>query len=102
MLRKRGFSVIETNNGASALEMLRAQGDEIDVLLLDTTSPGMSSREVFEEVRKTLPNLKVILTSAHSRETVDAAFAGLEIERFIRKPFQMVELVDVLQGALSG
>jgi len=45
------------------------------------------------------PNLKVILTSAHNKETVDAYFAGLPIEHFIRKPFRIVDLVSFLGGA---
>ena len=47
------------------------------------------------------PNLKVILTSAYSRETVDASFAGLRIERFIRKPFQIGDLMSLLQDVMS-
>jgi hypothetical protein len=48
------------------------------------------------------PDLKVILTSAYSRETVNASFAGLSIEGFIRKPFQMIDLIGLLEEALSA
>ena len=44
----------------------------------------------------------MILTSAYGKETVSASFAGLRVERFIRKPFQLAELVDELQNALSA
>jgi two-component system, cell cycle sensor histidine kinase and response regulator CckA len=100
MLRKNGFQVIEAVDGSSALELVRSHKDEIHWMLLDVTLPGVSSREVFEEARFVRPNLKVILTSAYSRETVDASFAGLRIERFIRKPFQIVDLMGLLQDAL--
>ena len=42
-------------------------------MLLDVTLPGVSSREVVEQARVTRPNLKVILTSAYGRETVDTS-----------------------------
>jgi hypothetical protein len=32
---------------------------------------------------------------------VDASFTGLSVERFIRKPFQLGELVSVLGEAIS-
>jgi signal transduction histidine kinase/CheY-like chemotaxis protein len=102
MLRKQGFRVIEAGDGSSALELIHAYKDEIDVVLLDVTLPGVSSREVFEEVRRVRPNLKVILTSAYSRETVDASFAGEAIEGFIRKPFQLVDLIGLLQQCLHN
>jgi two-component system cell cycle sensor histidine kinase/response regulator CckA len=71
------------------------------VVLLDVTLPGPSSREIFEETRRIRPELKVILTSAYGKETVAGSFAGLPVERFIRKPFQLAELVAVLQDALA-
>jgi PAS domain S-box-containing protein len=101
LLRKNGFEVMEASDGSSALEVLRA-GNRIDVMLLDVTLPGVSSREVFEEAQRTRPNLKAILTSAYSRETVDSYFPGARIERFIRKPFRVRDLMGMLQGALSG
>ncbi len=70
-------------------------------MLLDITLPGVSSREVFEQAQRLRPNLKVILTSAYGREAVNASFEGLPVERFIRKPFQFVDLMGLLQDALS-
>jgi CheY-like chemotaxis protein len=102
MLRKSGFRVIEAIDGSSALELVRTHEDDIDLMLLDVTLPGVSSREVFEEARFRRPKLKVILTSAYSRETVDASFAGLRVERFIRKPFQIVDLMGMLQDVLAN
>jgi two-component system, cell cycle sensor histidine kinase and response regulator CckA len=102
MLQKNGFEVIEAGDGSSALDLVRTYRDKIDVMLLDITLPGVSSREVFEQARRLRPNLKVILTSAYGREAVDASFEGLRVERFIRKPFQFVDLMGVLQDALSA
>jgi CheY-like chemotaxis protein len=103
MLQEKGFRVIEAIDGYSALDLVRSQKYEIDAMLLDVTLPGVSSREIFEEARQLRPNLKIILTSAYSRETVEASFAGLRVERFIRKPFRFVDLMSLLQEAtLSG
>jgi two-component system, cell cycle sensor histidine kinase and response regulator CckA len=101
MLRKYGLQVIEAIDGSSALELVRMHKDQIEVMLLDVTLPGVSSREVFEEARHIRPNLEIILASAYSKGTVDASFAGLRIERFIRKPFQLVDLINLLEDALS-
>ena len=99
-LIKSGFSVMEASDGSAAMELIRAHLHDIDVVLLDVTLPGMTSREVFEEIQRIRPDLKVILTSADGKQTVDAAFAGLRIEHFIRKPFQLGDLVNMLQGVV--
>ena len=95
-LRKRGFSVLEASDGSAAMDLIRARANDIDVILLDVTLPGVSSREILEEAERIRPELKVILTSAYGKETVSATFAGLRVERFIRKPFPLGDLVQLI------
>jgi len=101
-LRNRGFSVLEANDGSAAIDLIREHNDEIEAVFLDVTLPGVSSRVVFEAVLGTRPDVKVIVTSAYGKETVDASFAGLRIEQFIRKPFHLGDLAHLLVSALSG
>jgi CheY-like chemotaxis protein len=101
-LRNRGYSVLDAGDGTAAMDLFLAHKDEIDAILLDVTIPGKSSREVFEEILRVRRNLKVILTSAYSEETVASFFAGLRIMHFIRKPFKLAELADVLRDVLSA
>jgi two-component system cell cycle sensor histidine kinase/response regulator CckA len=99
-LRKRGFSVMEASNGSEAMHALGTHKDEIDSVLLDVTIPGTSSREIFYKIQETRPDLKVIVTSAYSKETVDTFFAGLRIDHFLRKPFQLADLTSLLGDVL--
>jgi PAS domain S-box-containing protein len=102
LLRKKGFSVIEANDGTAAVDLIHARKDEIDMMLLDVTLPGLSSREVLEQARHLRPHLKVVITSAYSRDAVEASFAGLQVERFIRKPFRLDDLIGVLADDVSA
>jgi two-component system, cell cycle sensor histidine kinase and response regulator CckA len=99
-LRKRGFCVIEASNGEAAIESVR-KGHDLKAMLLDVTLLGMTSREIYETVKRIQPDLKIIFTSAYGREMVDVSLAGLSVEHFIRKPFQLNELVDTLSAAIS-
>jgi DNA-binding response OmpR family regulator len=100
MLRKKGFSVLEASDGNLAVDLIRAQTEDIAVVLLDLTLPGKSSHEVFEELRRARPGAKVILTSAYGRESVPASLTGLQHENFIRKPYHLSELVSAVRNAL--
>jgi two-component system, cell cycle sensor histidine kinase and response regulator CckA len=102
VLARRGFLVLEACDGSAATELIRASGDDIDLVLLDVTLPGMSCREIFEQTQRDRPNLKIVLTSAYSKEIVDASFAGLRVEHFIRKPFQLGDLMNSLQALLCS
>jgi two-component system, cell cycle sensor histidine kinase and response regulator CckA len=101
-LRMRGFAVIEAKDGSVAMDLMRKHRDGIDIILLDVTLPGTSSREVFEEAQRLRTNLKIVLSSAYDRGSVDAYFAGLRITQFIRKPFQLHDLEVTLRDALAG
>ena len=100
-LQKKGFVVLEAGDGAAALRLIRAHLGDIDVVLLDVVIPEVSSREVLENLRRLRPGIKVILTSTYSKEIVDARFAGLPVERFIRKPFQLIDLFAQVGNALG-
>ena len=102
VLARTGFLVLEARDGAAAMDLIRASGDDIDLVLLDVTLPGMSCREIFEHTQRNRPNLKIVLTSAYPKETIDASFAGLRVEHFIRKPFQLGDLMNSLQALLCA
>ncbi len=101
-LRNRGYSVLDAGDGTAAMDLFLAHKDEIDAILLDVTIPGKSSREVFEEILRVRPNLKIVLTSAYSEETVAASFAAVRVTHFIRKPFKLAELAGLLRNILSA
>ena len=102
VLRIKGFSVMEAQDGSVAIELMRNHRDNIDVILLDVTLPGASSKEVFEEAMRICVNPKVVLTSAYDRRTVDSFFPGVRIAQFIRKPFQLDDLASTLRSALAS
>jgi two-component system cell cycle sensor histidine kinase/response regulator CckA len=98
-LRKAGFAILEASDGHAALDQLRAHQRHIDVLLLDISLPGISSRQIFEEARLLIPAAVVIITSAYSREHAAAALSST-VAHFIRKPYRINDLVNLIREAL--
>jgi PAS domain S-box-containing protein len=97
MLRNTGFEVFEAADSFSAIDILRASGSAIDVILLDVTLPGASTHEIIAEAANARLNMRVILTSAYSQEMIVDAMDSPQIRGFIRKPFQLGELVQKLR-----
>jgi two-component system, cell cycle sensor histidine kinase and response regulator CckA len=100
MLRKAGYSVLEAADGSTALDRVRSERNPIDVLLLDVTLPGTPSCDVLEEARRLRPETRVIVTSAHSAEMAAAALHG-RFERFIRKPYRLGDLAEMIREELG-
>jgi PAS domain S-box-containing protein len=99
MLRKKGFSVIEAGDGTTAASLFRVHEFHVDAVLLDVTIPGMSGREILEELRRIRHNVKVILTSAFGRDKVVHLTGEQQAWGYIRKPYQFSELASLLQKA---
>jgi DNA-binding NtrC family response regulator len=101
MLRKKGLGVIEAGDGFDALEVIQAPKHHIDVLLLDVTLPGASSRQVYEEACRLRPGMAVIVTSAKTEEMAAESLAT-RIERFLRKPFRLRDLLGTIREVLPS
>jgi len=102
MLRKTGFEVFEAADGTSAIDVLRAIGGRIDAILLDMTIPGASNREIVAEAAKVRPDIRIILTSAYSQEMLEGLMSAPQIRSFIRKPFQLGDLLKTLRSSWSS
>ena len=100
-LRNTGFEVLEVGDGSSAIDLLRANGGDIDLILLDMTIPGAPSSEVAAEAAKVRPDIKVVLTSAYSQDMIAGAMNAPQISGFIRKPFLLGDLVKKLMNTLA-
>jgi CheY-like chemotaxis protein len=97
MLRKEGFTVLEAAGGSEALEMVRSHMDDLTAMFLDVALPGIASPEVLREAKRLRPELRVILTSAYGEEKVSALFTGLGSHSFLRKPYRLAELLELLR-----
>ncbi len=97
MLRNKGFMVLEASSGSDALVKLRAHTDEVTVMLLDVTLPGIASTDVLREANRLRPDLRVILTSAYAKESVAAKFADFGSQIYLRKPYLLADLLTLLE-----
>jgi two-component system cell cycle sensor histidine kinase/response regulator CckA len=102
MLRRHGFSVIEAANGSAALDLVRSYRNSIDVILLDLTIPGAPSSEVVAEAQRMRAGVTVVLMSAYSRGMVPPSLNVPHVKGFIRKPFQMSDLLQLLRDSISA
>lgn len=102
ILRRHGYSVLEAADGNAALNLIRQHRGSIALLLLDITLPGAPSRDVLVTARLARSDMKIIVTSAYGQNAVDASFAGLGIDAFLRKPYKLANLVELTGKLISA
>jgi two-component system cell cycle sensor histidine kinase/response regulator CckA len=69
-LRSKGFTVIEARSGAAALEIIDKGGERFEVLVTDVMMPEMDGSTLIIEVRKRMPEIRVICISGYAEETI--------------------------------
>jgi CheY-like chemotaxis protein len=95
-----GYSVLEAEAGATALEILKNEQASIDLLFTDLLMPGgMSGFDLVKHAREFLPTLKVLLTTGYAAET-DAMLADVK-EVILKKPYKKQQLALALRNVLE-
>jgi PAS domain S-box-containing protein len=101
-LESRGYTVLSAAGGQEAVEIVRARGAEVALVLLDLVMPGLGGDEVYLCLREIRPDLPVLLVSGYDEREATARFAALGLPGFIQKPWQVPALLARVRGLLGG
>jgi two-component system, cell cycle sensor histidine kinase and response regulator CckA len=95
ILSRQGYRVLEAPDGQHALNAWGRHGDEIDLLLTDVVMPGMSGKELAEEI-----GIEPVFMSGYTDDVV--LRHGVEGLRLVEKPFNAETLLSAVRSALDG
>jgi two-component system, probable response regulator PhcQ len=96
------FSVLTAASAAEALDVLRAPGSRVGVVVSDQRMPGESGSTFLTKVRNEAPLTVRILTTAYS--DLDAAIESVNhgaIYKYVVKPWKLDELRATLRQAME-
>ena len=98
-IRREDIQVRSFENGEDLLEALVK--DQPEIIISDIRMPGMDGLELLQSIHANHPNMPIIITTAHS--DLDSAVAAYQSGAFeyLPKPFDLEELVDVVQRGIS-
>ena len=95
ILSRQGYRVLEAPDGHRALDTWDEHGSEIDLLLTDVVMPGMSGKELAEQI-----GIEPVFMSGYTDDVVlRHGVGGL---RLVQKPFDAETLLGAVRSALDG
>jgi PAS domain S-box-containing protein len=101
LLEENGFTVVEADDGKSALEWMEAHPEPIDLLLTDVVMRRMSGPELVERMATSRPNLKVVYMSGYTGELManrEVLKAGVTL---LEKPFSRTALLNTIHATMG-
>jgi PAS domain S-box-containing protein len=100
MLEVRGYRVLEAASGEEALQICKTYTGAIDLTLSDVVMPGMTGREMADQVTLIRPAMKILLMSGYTDEISKAGFLQPGLH-FIEKPFTSNSLALKIREVLD-
>jgi PAS domain S-box-containing protein len=101
LLVQSGYTVLDTNNGARALEIARDYRGNIHLLLTDVVLPGIGGSVLAEEMAVQYPAMKVLFMSGYTDNAVAAQGVLEEGTFLLQKPFDPEALRNKVREVLD-
>ena len=99
-LQAAGYHVIQANGGHDAIRKFREHASSIQLLLTDIVMPDLFEDQLALRLLETKPELKVVMMSGNSPESLETELGIQEGRNFLRKPFLLDELRDCIEHQL--
>jgi CheY-like chemotaxis protein/signal transduction histidine kinase len=100
IMEMAGMKVYTAGDGRAGVDIYQRHKKDIDLIVMDMVMPIMDGRAAFNEIRKINPKQKIFIISGYSQredlqDILDNGAVG-----FLRKPFQVKEIVEKIQEIL--
>jgi DNA-binding response OmpR family regulator len=98
-LHMRGFKVLTAVDGVEALKAV--EDHSLDLIILDLLMPNRDGLTVLRDLREMPSAPPIIFMTGNASPQVQEEALALGADRFLLKPFELRQLLDVLDAVLS-
>ena len=102
ILARRGYTVLEANDGNDALRVAQSHRGPIHLVLSDMMMPGLKGGELAERLRAMRPEATFLLMSGYTAPDIERRNLQNGSMSFIEKPFTQDTLLAQVRASLDG
>jgi CheY-like chemotaxis protein len=92
MLQKLGYNVLAASNGHKAIKILKE--NEVAFVILDMLVPGMNGYEIYHQLKKIQPKVKILLASGYPEDQSEMRLENIGFNGYLQKPFNLKQLSE--------
>jgi PAS domain S-box-containing protein len=101
-LQIAGYNVVEARDGRDALQLAHSYAKELNLLLTDVVMPGMSGRELADEIKRMYPEIRILFMSGYTSNAIVHRGVLDEGLSLLTKPFTRSGLVQKVHDMLKS
>ncbi len=99
LFKMEEIEYIMADDGDMGVRLYRENAQKIDIVFLDLTMKNMSGEEVFRELRKINPLVKVVLMTGYDVEDLMRRLGAKGFYAFLQKPFKPDMIIELIKNA---
>jgi PAS domain S-box-containing protein len=101
LLCQQGYAVVAAVDGEDAVAKFTENSASVQLLILDVMMPRKNGMEVYQEIQKIRPEIKVIFASGYPKDLVNKKWVLDEGLSVIQKPVAPTELLERVRSLLD-
>lgn len=101
ILEKAGYEIIEAEDGEDSIRIFNQHKDRLHLLILDVVMPKKNGKEVYDEIKKAKPDIKVVFVSGYSADIIHKKGIMEEGMEFISKPISPGDFLAKIRDVLD-
>ena len=102
VLELEGYNVLVALDGEQALSLFAQHQDEIDLIVSDLDLPRMKGDEVYIEIRKKNPDIKILFASGYIDDYMRTYLQALGVKEFVDKPYHPFQILNCIKSMLGA
>jgi len=101
ILSREGHIVRTARDSDETMSKITEGGADLDLVILDLEMPGKSGAEIFAEIRRARPDVKILLSSGQVPGSVAKRLLAEGAAGFLQKPYDLWELRRAVKNAIA-
>jgi len=101
LLESFGYKVLEAADGASAIDVFKANRVDIGLVVLDVVMPRMGGVQAAEGIRSISPEMPIIFSTGYDQQQVLHDVHGWKRVRVLHKPYRAKQISEEIRKLLD-
>lgn len=97
ILSLEDIPVVMAFSGQAGIDLYRERQDEIGLVLLDLSMPGIDGYDTYQGLTQINPAVKVIFSSGYDENEVMQRFDSAGLVGFLKKPYNLSKLIQTVK-----
>ncbi|ETR72551.1 MAG: PAS/PAC sensor hybrid histidine kinase [Candidatus Magnetoglobus multicellularis str. Araruama] len=102
ILKRLGYHVLDAQNASQCFNLIASYDGPIHLLISDVVMPGMNGKELYLNLSKQYPDMKVLFMSGYTDDVILDRGIENSAQKFLQKPISVQKMAETVKRILNN